>query len=657
MFLKVVGTLVPLFLFVSVSGYSAEKFDARATATAIMAVIGQGSFAPKDEQGRVVTDVTSERGLDTLLDELDSSKVFLTQADVHSLKASWKDKLDDELESGSTKGAHEIFSLLITRMKEATAHVEALTEHAPDFTVNESYETAKTPPANASEALDRLRLRIKLQWLVLRTDGKKDAECAATIRKRHLRVINSAQYIVANEGTLFETYVTSVLRGLDPHSSYMGPDAATNFKIMLGGSLSGIGASLQDVDGMVTVMNVTKGSPAALEGQLKKTDVILAVGEGESGPYVDVTGQRLNDVVNLIRGKSGTKVRLKVLSRGASESKEIAVVRGMITNDEVLATGTVHSKGSYKLGVVKVPSFYRDMDVNGGKDKNVTKDVRAILEQMKKDNADAVVIDLRNNGGGSLTDAIDMTGLFIEEGPVVQIKQSNGEVEAYVDSDPAIVWEKPVVVLTNVHSASASEIFAGALKSYGRAAVIGDKTTHGKGSVQSAVDLGRIRELKGASGLLKFTTAQFYLPDGVSTQEVGVPAHVVLESLYSIADNSESTLPYHLPASTIKPATGLKAMKGFWNPSFAETLAKASKARTLESDKYKEFIKSRTARAQMVQTTKIPLEEMAFKSRSAEVPDEADKDEEQDEAPEKDPQFDELLQISADYLELLGKAQ
>jgi carboxyl-terminal processing protease len=362
-----------------------------------------------------------------------------------------------------------------------------------------------------------------------------------------------------------ERYLSSMTQSFDPHSSYMAPSTLDNFNIQMKLELDGIGASLRAIDGYTVVQNIIPEGAAAKNGGLKPEDKIVGVGEGTSGPMEDIVDMKLNDVVKKIRGKRGTVVRLEVDPADNSGRKTIAITRDRIELKDSEARSQIIDRGKkadgtpYHIGVIQLPSFYMDMDgarVNLPDYKSTTRDVRRLLEDFKTKNVDAVVIDLRWNGGGSLTEAVNMTGLFIDNGPVVQVKGSDGRTQPYKDSDPGLVWEGPLVVIINKFSASASEIFAGAIQDYGRGIVIGDHSTHGKGTVQQLFDLGnalfRLREVPNM-GALKLTIQQFYRPGGDSTQNRGVVSDVELPSLTTQLDVGEADLDYALKFSQVDP--------------------------------------------------------------------------------------------------------
>ena len=377
-----------------------------------------------------------------------------------------------------------------------------------------------------------------------------------------------------------EMYITAITSSFDPHTSYMSKGTFENFLIQMGLELEGIGATLQGTDdGYTVIKNIVPGGAAATQGGLKVEDKIVAVGQGdEEGKrtdsklladhgtdFVDATGMKLDDVVGMIRGKAGTVVRLSVMSENEEELHTVIIVREKIKLEDSAAHGAIFDEGikpdgtPNRIGVIELPSFYADMGGNGFGGRSTTTDVKKILGDFKKKGVDAVVLDLRSNGGGSLREAIDCTGLFIDLGPVVQVKDSRGKVQTHNDEISGMAWDGPLVVLTSKFSASASEILAGAVQDYNRGLVVGDTTTHGKGTVQSLMNLNQylynVKNPPNVLGALKITMQQFYRPNGDSTQKRGVISDVVLPSITDKMDVGESDLDYPVEFDRISPAS------------------------------------------------------------------------------------------------------
>ena len=478
----------------------------------------------------------SQRCFKMFLQTLDPMKMYFYQSDYDQFAAD-RDRLADLVQQGDISFAYTVYNTFLERIAERVQMVNRILATPQDFTLDEELVTDKDAAAYAKtpdESYDRWRKRIKYDLLLLRAekaDAKTDKSEGKTpeqrLTKRYHSFAKRMQQTDAEE--LLEMYLTSLTMAFDPHTSYMSPSSVENFKIMMGLKLEGIGASLQGVDGYTVVKQIIPGGAAEKEGHLKVNDKIIAVGKGESGELVNVVNTKLNDVVKMIRGKPGTVVRLELTSLKDPKPHEIKITRATIELKNSEAQGEVFDVGRradgrpYKIGVINLPSFYMDMDgARQGRDdyRSTTRDVHRILKDFNAKGVEAVVLDLRTNGGGSLTEAISLTGLFINEGPVVQVKDADDRVTPYLDPDPSIDWNGPLVVVVSKFSASASEIFAGAIQDYNRGLIVGDKATHGKGTVQSLLNLGeQLFRVANAPkmGELKITMQQFYRPGGDST--------------------------------------------------------------------------------------------------------------------------------------------
>lgn len=516
--------------------------------------------------GQHIDDKISERCLKTFVKDLDPLKLFFTQGDVDEFSRN-KDHIDDMLKRGDITFAYQVFTRFLQRVDERIAQAEAELDKPQNFDLDEEMITdpdaasyAKTP----EEAATRWHHRVKFDLLKEIADKVPMDEAVKKLKKRYSSIQKSWQQ--TDDDELLERYLTAMTSAFDPHSSYMAPSTLDNFNIQMKLELDGIGASLRGVDGYTVVQNIIPGGAADKNGGLKPEDKIVGVGEGASGPMEDIVDMKLNDVVKKIRGKRGTVVRLEVEPKDGGAHKTIAITRDRIELKDSEARGEVIERGKkadgtpYKLGIIQLPSFYMDMDgarLGLADYKSTTRDVRRLLEDFKSKKVDAVVVDLRWNGGGSLTEAVNMTGLFIDGGPVVQVKDSAGRTQPYKDPEPGLVWEGPLVVMINKFSASASEIFAGAIQDYNRGIVIGDHSTHGKGTVQQLFDLSNALFRVAAApnmGALKLTIQQFYRPGGDSTQNRGVVSDVELPSLTSHLEKiSESDLDYALEFSKVNP--------------------------------------------------------------------------------------------------------
>ena len=515
--------------------------------------------------GHRLDDTISQRCLDTFIKELDPLKLFFYQSDIDDFKRN-RDRLDDLFNNGDIRFAYDVFARFLSRVDERIAIAQAELAKPHDFTIDEEMirdPEAATFPRTPEEATERWRQRVKFDLMKELADDVAMDEAVKKLQKRYESIRKSWQQTDNDE--LLERYLSAMTTGFDPHSSYMAPSTLDNFNITMKLELDGIGASLRSMDGYTVVQNIIPGGAADKAGALKPEDKIVGVGEGAAGPIEDIVDMKLNDVVKKIRGKRGTVVRLEIDPADNSGRKTIAITRDRIelkdseARSEVIERGKKTDGTPYKLGVIQLPSFYMDMDgarLGLADFKSTTRDVRRLLEEFKTKNVDAVMIDLRWNGGGSLTEAVNMTGLFIDNGPVVQVKGPDGRTQPYKDPEAGLVWEGPLVVIINKFSASASEIFAGAIQDYRRGIVIGDKATHGKGTVQQLFDLGtalfRIREMPNM-GALKLTIQQFYRPGGDSTQNRGVVSDVELPSLTTQLEVGESDLDYAMKFDQVQP--------------------------------------------------------------------------------------------------------
>jgi carboxyl-terminal processing protease len=444
-----------------------------------------------------------------------------------------------------------------------------------------------------------------------------------------------------------------------------------NFMIQMRLQLEGIGATLQsNDDGYTVIKRIVANGAADKQGDLAVEDRIVAVGTLPGSEMVDVVGMKLDDVVAMIRGKAGTVVRLSVLKESGSEIKNIEIVREQIELDDEAAQGKVFEVGTkddgsaFKVGVIDLPSFYSDMaGGSGGTARSTTTDVERILRDFNQQGVDSLVLDLRRNGGGSLREAIDCTGLFIDAGPVVQVKAPDGRIEQLNDERRGMAWKKPIVVLTSKFSASASEILAGALKDYNRGLIVGDSTTHGKGTVQSLIDLNQLvynsKNPPSYFGALKITMQQFYRPDGDSTQKRGVFSDIVLPSITDKMDILESDLDYAVEFDRVPTASHVDLKEV--TPELVERLSKNSQARIAASEEFQKTMKRIAKYEELKQDKAVPLSLAKFKARSEEFDAEKEDRKTMEEqinkssnAIERDYYLDEVLQITSDYARELG---
>ncbi|MEG8989813.1 carboxy terminal-processing peptidase [Ignavibacteria bacterium 4148-Me] len=501
---------------------------------------------------------------DEYIKNLDNAKSYFLKQDIEAFE-KYRYQFDDFLNSGDLNIPFEIFNVYKKRLGERINYIKKCLQTEFDFSIDESFspDREKADWAKSKEELDEIwRLRLKNDALNLILSGKDWKGAAEVLLKRYQ---NFHKIILQYEAEdVFSLFMNSVTQVYDPHTDYFSPAASENFSISMKLSLEGIGATLRQENDYTVVAGIVPGGPAAKSGLLHEEDKIVGVAQGEDGEMVDVIGWRLDDVIQLIRGKKGTVVRLQILKASDGPNAiptEIKLVRDEVKLEEQAAKSEImniqHEGYNFKLGIIKLPSFYTDFEAQqkGKPDyKSTTRDVKEILKKFKEEKVDGVVIDLRNNGGGSLQEAIQLTGLFIKEGPVVQVKNMMNIIEVDKDPDPEIHYDGPLAVLVNRFSASASEIFSAAIQDYGRGIVIGENT-YGKGTVQNLLDLNRHIPIANKKlGQLKLTIAKFYRINGSSTQHKGVQPDITFPSPYSSEEFGESSQPSALPWDQIQPA-------------------------------------------------------------------------------------------------------
>ncbi|MFI4969903.1 MAG: carboxy terminal-processing peptidase [Lysobacterales bacterium] len=509
-------------------------------------------------------DAMSEQIFKRYLDALDGDKLFFTQADIDKF-AIYKDKLDDAIYNQDLAAPYAIFNIYEQRVGERVAYARSLLAKGFDFGKDESYQYDREKAAWAADeaAVDDLwRKRIKNDWLRLKLASKSDKDIRDTLDKRYANYLDRVHQL--NSEDVFQTFMNAYASSIEPHTNYLGPRASENFDIAMKLSLEGIGAVLQRDDDYTAIREIVPGGPAALSKQIKVGDRIVGVGQGASGPIVDVIGWRLDDVVEKIRGAKDTIVRLEVLPADAGPDGKhamLALTRKKVSIEEQAAKKSIievrDGERTRHIGVISLPTFYQDFEARrrGDKDyKSATRDVEKLLGEFRQDKVDGVIVDLRNNGGGSLAEATDLTGLFIDKGPVVQVRNANGQIESEEDTRAGMAWDGPLAVLVNRGSASASEIFAAAIQDYGRGVIIGEPT-FGKGTVQNLVDLDDVaHNEKPTYGEVKMTIAQFFRINGGSTQLRGVTPDISFPLSVDAKDFGESSYDNALPWTSIAPA-------------------------------------------------------------------------------------------------------
>jgi carboxyl-terminal processing protease len=687
----VLALIVGICPFVGASPMTPGPSD-RHIALAVTSLIGRQHLSrhPLDKE-------ISERCLQSFLKAIDPMKVYFYQSDIDTFMQS-KDTLSDAIRKGDLTFAYTVFHAFLQRVDERVKSVDQLLAMPHDFTVEEQMVIDRDVTQYArdpSEAFDRWRKRIKYDLLVLKVnkseeakkekekekakaerpeaDGTpaetakppKDVDPREKLARRYHSFAKRMHQI--DGGELLEMYLNAFTTAFDPHTDYMSPDTQKNFDIAMSLELEGIGASLMSEDGYTVVKKIIPGGAAFKDKRIKVEDKIVGVGQGDEGDVVDVIDMKLNDVVKLIRGKRGTSVRLEVMPAGSNDREIYKIVREKIELKDSEAKGEVFDAGlkpdgtPYRVGVIDLPSFYSDMagarrGVAGFK--STTHDVRNILDDFNRQQVDAVVLDLRRNGGGALNEAINLTGLFISSGPVVQVKDADGRVQHLDDTDPGVVWSGPLVVLISKFSASASEILAGAIQDYNRGLIVGDYSTHGKGTVQSLMDLGQqlFRLPNSPSmGALKITMQQFYRPNGDSTQKRGVLSDIELPSLTTHLDVGEADLDYPVAFDKVAPLNYRHFSSV--SPAICDQLRGLSQQRVQVSEKFQKVSRNIVRYKEQKAKKFVTLNEEKFLKERAEL--NADREEEKaiekhselnNGSIERDYYLDEALAIAADYL-------
>ncbi len=510
----------------------------------------------------LIDDHMSSQIFDRYIESLDGQHTYFLASDLKEFE-QWRFRFDDMIHTGDVEPGFAIFARFQQRNRERIAAALKMLDTEPDWTLNESmlFDRKDVPYAISSAQLDEVwRQRVKNDGLSLLLTGKTWKEATDILRKRYAHVLKRVDQISSDD--VFENLMNAYARTFDPHSNFFSPRGSEEYRITMSLNYDGIGASLQQTDDFVQVMNVIEGGPAALAGTLKPNDRITGVQQGSDAKVTDVVGWRLDDVVELIRGKAGTVVKLQVLPAGAAPGtpeKMLVFTRNKVNLDGQAAkqeVRTITRAGrTLKIGIITIPSFYQDTAAQAASDPNyrsTTRDVHRLLGELTAAGVDGIVLDLRDDGGGFLPEATALTGLFIDKGPVVQLKDNTGRVEVLDDPDPGVAYTGPLSVLVNRYSASASEIFAGALQDYHRAYILGQRT-FGKGTVQNLIQLDRWSQ-KPTSGQITVTIGKFYRVTGESTQHRGVEPDVQLPSVIDLKEVGESSLEEALPWDRIQGA-------------------------------------------------------------------------------------------------------
>ncbi|WP_415580899.1 carboxy terminal-processing peptidase [Flavobacterium longum] len=559
-------------------------------------VIERGHYDPA-----AIDDNLSKGIYKDYIQALDPSKRFFLQSDIDEF-AKYEFMIDDQIKNRDLTFFDLTYNRLMQRIKESKNYYKDVLANPIDYTVNETTNTDydKQPYAkNVAELKERWRKQIKLSTLSSLTDklelqekgstdsdkkdGKKDdvkiekktyAELEADTRASSLKSLNEYFGFVddLNREDWFSVFVNAIASRFDPHTSYFAPEEKDRFDISMSGKLEGIGARLQKKNDFTEVTELISGGPAWRQKELEPGDVILKVAQGNAEP-VDVVGMRLDDVVKKIKGPKGTEVRLSV-KKADGTMKIISIIRDQVEIEETYAKSSIVQKDGMKYGIIYLPKFYIDFEDNSSRDAG--KDIALEVERLKKEGVQGIIMDVRDNGGGSLKTVVDIAGLFIEEGPIVQIKSAGKRKEVLYDKDKRIQWDGPLVVMVNSFSASASEILAAAIQDYHRGVIIGSKQTYGKGTVQNVIDLNQFVRSSdlGDLGALKTTTQKFYRINGGSTQLEGVSSDVAMPDRYAYVKMGERDIDNAMPWDKIDPAD-YQTWKGSGN--FDQAIANSRK--------------------------------------------------------------------------------
>ena len=506
-------------------------------------------------------DAHSAEMLRTYVNRFDPGHYYFLRSDVEEFQR-YSTLLDDKIRRGNIDVAFTIYNRFLERLQERDAFVNKVLHENFDLTKDDTFQVDRKDapyPASTAEAERLFHSRIKRELLELTLRGETQDAAKEALRKRYRSAHFRFEHFTHND--VVTAFLNAFTNAYDPHSSYMSPDDLENFNISMRLSLEGIGATLRWEDGYTVISSIIPGGAAAREGTLQPEDRIVAVGEGPAGPLEDVTNTRLIDVVKLIRGERGTIVRVAYLRKGkglVETRHEVSIVRDKILLTEGEAKGEVDEvpvngrPQPMRIGVINLPSFYVDFsqrNTNPADFKSASRDVERILDGFRASNVDGVILDLRNNGGGGLDEAVSLAGLFLRRGPILMVKDVRGNISRINNPHSSPIYQGPLLVLVNRYSASASEIVAGALQDYGRAVLVGDRATFGKGTVQNIITLPQ------GLGALKATVAKFYRPGSASTQNKGVEPDIVLPSMNNSLDIGESSLENAMPWDTVQPVS------------------------------------------------------------------------------------------------------
>ncbi|MCX6971606.1 MAG: carboxy terminal-processing peptidase [Verrucomicrobia bacterium] len=616
---------------------AATSPDSGQVALAVARWLEQAHYSRKK-----LDDEMSAKLLTTYLEALDYNKLYFTRQDVDEFTKKYATGLDDAIFRGDLSPAHEIFARFKERVEARVASNKKLAEKKWNFSGADSVELnrQKAPwPNNLAEADKLWSQRVEAELLQENLNEFKPRPPEQTVIKRYDQALRNVREMEADD--VVNTFLSALAQAYDPHSEYLSPSEMDNFNISMKLSLVGVGAVLRNDDGFAKVMEVVPGGPADRDGRLKENDRIAAVAQGD-GEFEDVVDMKLDKVVEKIRGKKGSVVRLQVIPGDAADPSKRHVVE--ITRDEVKLKDSeakaevLDVQGpngkTTRIGWITLPSFYANMS-GGGPSKSTTEDVAALLGRLKQEGIEGLVMDLRKDGGGSLEEAINLTGLFIPKGPVVQAKDPNGKITVSSDTNPGIAFTGPMVVVMNRLSASASEIFAAALQDYGRAVIVGDERSFGKGTVQTVLDIGKVMPFfsLGAAdaGALKLTIQKFYRVRGGSTQLNGVESDIVFPSRTDNAEIGEGSLKNRLEYDEVAP----QKLAEWPSPLFLQELRANSKARVAADPEFAYVSQDMKRLLERIAENKLSLNEKSRRKELAQ--DKARKEERQKERAQRGP--------------------
>ena len=620
------GSTVPVFAInAGTSSPAVPVVTLRPTATEEEASKYLSQYLLQNHYRKIsVNDSLSQQILNRYIDNLDGSKSYFVASEVESIRHVYGNRIGGEFLAGKANAGFGVYNFFLKRAKEKMRYMKATADTVRfNFSIPETLDLdrkADSWPADRRELNELWKKELKYQWLNLKysgENGKNIREALAKSFSNRLNLLNRQKPEDA-----FQAYTYALTTSFDPHTNYFSADEYQNFQIDMSRSLEGIGAKLQTENEYTVVNEIIPGGPAFKSNALKKGDKIIGVGQGRTAEIVDVSGWRINDVVKLIRGKKNTVVRLKILpasQAGRGPAKIVMLLRDKVDLQEQAAKKSVLLQNGEKIGVITIPSFYLDFEgqqQNTGNYNSTSRDVTRILNELNTEHVDGVVIDLRDNGGGSLEESVNVTGLFIPTGPVVQISNSTGGKMVLRDEDRRVLYNGPLAVLVNRYSASASEIFAAAIQDYGRGVIIGERT-FGKGTVQSLKKLSELRPFSFFAkqpelGEIKLTVAKFYRISGGSTQHKGVVPDIVMPSMMDTSVVGEDTYTSSLPWSTIS--------RSFYRPTAEVSpeeialLRQKQQERSLKNRMYQNYLRDLHTLNQIRKKKAVSLQDSSFKS-------------------------------------------